>query len=110
MSTFAESNADSSKWQDLNPQELTNDNRLENIKGHLDLILLALEAIADISSEAILGAAQELNLTSVVGDRTTLWRLRASNPQRQSSGGRKKLDIVTGLARNWLLRKAVSHA
>ena len=97
MSTFAESNADSNQWQDLNPHELTteltNDNRLENIKGHLDLILLALEAIADISSEAILDAAQELNLTSVVGDRTTLWRLRASNPQRQSAGGRKKLDI-----------------
>ena len=66
---------------------------LENIKCHLDLVLLALEAIAEITSEAIVRAARDLHLESVVGDRLTLWRLRSSNPKRKTSGGRKKLDV-----------------
>lgn len=67
--------------------------QLENIKSHLDLILLALESIAGLGSEAMLQAAKDLHLESVVGDRVTLWRLRQSNPLRKSSGGRKKLDV-----------------
>lgn len=66
---------------------------LEDIKCHLDLVLLALEAIAEITSEAIIQAAKDLNLESVIGDRITLWRLRSSNPKRKTSGGRKKLDV-----------------
>jgi hypothetical protein len=67
--------------------------QLDNIKTHLDALLLALEAIANISSEAMLEAAQHLGLESVIGDRVELWRLRQSNPLRKSSGGRKKLDV-----------------
>ncbi|ACA99077.1 MULTISPECIES: DUF3038 domain-containing protein [Cyanophyceae] len=67
--------------------------QLENIKSHLDLVLLALESLAGLSSEAMLQAAKELNLEAVIGDRVTLWRLRQSNPLRKSSGGRKKLDV-----------------
>lgn len=67
--------------------------QLENIKSHLDLILLALESLSGMGSEAMLQAAKELNLESVIGDRVTLWRLRQSNPLRKSSGGRKKLDV-----------------
>ena len=93
MPTSINTNADSSKWQDLRSPQLTNDNQLENIKSHLDLVLLALEAIGNISSEAILAAAKDLNLESILRDRITLWRLRTSNPQRKSSGGRKKLDV-----------------
>ena len=109
----------SSRWQDLSQSKLTNDSQLKNIKSHLDLVLLALEAIANISSEAIIEAAKDLNLESMLGDRITLWRLRASNPQRKSSGGRKKLDveearslvlIICHLANRHqeLLRRAVS--
>ena len=79
------------EWQLANA-EATQGKELENIKCHLDLVLLALEAIANISSEAIIKAAQDLNLESVIGDRITLWRLRSSNPKRKSSG-RKKLDV-----------------
>lgn len=86
-------NPNSSRWQDLSKLEFTDDSQLENIKFHIDLVLLALEAIANISSEAIIEAAKDLNLESVIGDRITLWRLRSSNPQRKSSGGRKKLDV-----------------
>jgi hypothetical protein len=69
------------------------DTELEDIKCHLDLVLLALEAIANISSEAMIQAAQDLHLESVIGDRLTLWRLRSSNPKRKTTGGRKKLDV-----------------
>lgn len=76
------------------PLEKTpDDQHLANIKTHLDLILLALEALTAITSEAMLQAAKELNLESVIGDRVELWRLRQSNPLRKSSGGRKKLDV-----------------
>ena len=83
----------SSRWEDLSQPNLTNNHQLENIKSHLDLVLLALEAIANISSEAVIAAAKDLNLESVLDDRITLWRLRSSNPYRRSSGGRKKLDV-----------------
>lgn len=82
-----------SQWQELANAKVTHSKELENIKCHLDLVLLALEAIADISSEAMIQAAEDLNLTSVIGDRLTLWRLRTSNPQRKTTGGRKKLDV-----------------
>jgi hypothetical protein len=48
--------------------------QLDNIKAQLDLVLLALEALANIGSEAILQAAKELNLADVVADRVALWR------------------------------------
>lgn len=106
-------------WQDLQQLKSPSPGQLENIKSHLDLVLLALEAIASITSEAILQAAKELNLESIVGDRISLWRLRQSNPHRKSSGGRKKLDveearslvlIICHLAKQHqeLIRRAVS--
>ena len=79
--------------QDLPKDVNLNLQQLENIKAHLDVILLALESLLGIGSEAILQAAKELNLNSVIADRVGLWRLRQSNPARKSSGGRKKLDV-----------------
>jgi hypothetical protein len=82
-----------SSWQELTLLKSPDLDRLDNIKAHLDLILLSLEAIANLSSEAMLQAAKELNLESMIADRVELWRLRQSNPLRKSSGGRKKLDV-----------------
>ncbi|QZZ22134.1 DUF3038 domain-containing protein [Leptothermofonsia sichuanensis E412] len=67
--------------------------QLDNIKAQLDLVLLALEALAGIGSEAMLQAATELKLESLVADRVSLWRLRQSSPLRKGQGGRKKLDV-----------------
>ncbi|NJR40542.1 MAG: DUF3038 domain-containing protein [Leptolyngbyaceae cyanobacterium CSU_1_4] len=66
--------------------------QLDNIKAQLDLVLLALEALANIGSEAILQAATELDLAAVVADRVALWRLRQSSPLRKGQG-RKRLDV-----------------
>jgi hypothetical protein len=82
-----------SKWQELPLVQAPDLQQLDNIKAHLDLVLLALEAIADISSEGMLQAAKELDLESIIADRVSLWRLRQSNPLRKSAGGRKKLDV-----------------
>jgi hypothetical protein len=67
--------------------------QLDNIKTQLDLVLLALEALTGLGSEAMLQAAIDLGVQEMVGDRVALWRLRQSNPMRRGSGGRKKLDI-----------------
>lgn len=66
--------------------------QLDNIKAQLDLVLLALEALAGIGSEAMLQAAADLDLTETVGDRVALWRLRQSSPLRKGQG-RKRLDV-----------------
>ena len=66
--------------------------QLDNIKAQLDLVLLALESLAGIGSEAILAAAKSLQLDSLLADRVGLWRLRQSSPLRKGHG-RKKLDV-----------------
>jgi len=67
--------------------------QLDNIKAQLDLVLLALESLVGITSEAMLQAATELKLEALVADRVGLWRLRQSSPLRRGQGGRKKLDV-----------------
>jgi hypothetical protein len=66
--------------------------QLDNIKAQLDLVLLALESLVGLGSEAILQAATELNLADVVADRVALWRLRQSSPLRKGQG-RKRMDV-----------------
>ncbi|OCR01397.1 hypothetical protein BCD67_23375 [Oscillatoriales cyanobacterium USR001] len=82
----------SPKWEEI-ADRVPEPTQLDNIKAQLDLVLLALEALAGIGSDAMLRVAAELNLESVVADRVSLWRLRQSNPLRKSQGGRKKLDV-----------------
>lgn len=82
----------SPSWDDLSRAK-PDSTQLDNIKTQLDLVLLALESLAGIGSEAMLQAALALNLESKIPDRVTLWRLRQSNPLRKGEGGRKKLDV-----------------
>jgi len=93
MTSIVKTPASTPQWDDLPLPQQPNEVQLDNIKAQLDLVLLALEALANIGSEAILQAAAELNLESIVADRVALWRLRQSNPMRKSQGGRKKLDV-----------------
>ncbi|MCT7951676.1 DUF3038 domain-containing protein [Ancylothrix sp. C2] len=81
------------EWENLIPPTGPQPAQLDNIKTQLDLVLLALESLAGIGSEAMLRAAVELNIETMVADRVSLWRLRQSNPIRKGSGGRKKLDV-----------------
>ena len=66
--------------------------QLSSIKAQLDLVLMAIEALTDIGSDAVLMAAKELALSKTLSDRVGLWRLRQSSPLRKGQG-RKKLDI-----------------
>lgn len=93
MRSTANTPTPSPQWKDLPLGQAPDPRQLDNIKAQLDLVLLALEVLAGIGSEAMLQAAAELNLESLVADRVSLWRLRQSNPLRKSSGGRKKLDV-----------------
>jgi hypothetical protein len=93
MHSVANSATPNSQWEDLNQIAAPSSIQWENIKTQLDLVLLALETLTGIGSEAMLSAAINLNLESKVPDRVALWRLRQSNPLRKGQGGRKKLDI-----------------
>ena len=66
--------------------------QLSSIKAQLDLVLMAIEALTQIGSDAVLIAAKELQLDQALSDRVSLWRLRQASPLRKGKG-RKKLDI-----------------
>jgi hypothetical protein len=91
-STVKPSTDDPSVWAELPLTRQPDPTQLDNIKAQLDLVLLALEALTQISSEAMLQAAAELNLTDLVADRVALWRLRQSSPLRRGQG-RKRMDV-----------------
>lgn len=93
MQSAANSPTPGSQWEDLTKIPAPNAVQWDNIKTQLDLVLLALETLTGIGSEAMLQAAINLNLESKVPDRVALWRLRQSNPLRKGQGGRKKLDV-----------------
>ncbi len=80
-------------WNDLPLAQVPQSGQLDNMKAHIDLVLLSLESLTNISSDAMLQAAQNLNLEAMIPDRVELWRLRQSNPHRRSAGGRKTLDV-----------------
>ncbi|MBE9179236.1 DUF3038 domain-containing protein [Oculatella sp. LEGE 06141] len=92
MPPSVKSSASNPAWDELTLANQPDPTQLDNIKAQLDLVLLALEALAKITSEGILQAAVELNLADVVSDRVALWRLRQSSPLRRGRG-RKRLDI-----------------
>jgi len=91
-STVKRSTDPSTAWAELALAQQPDPNQLDNIKAQLDLVLLALEVLAQISSEAMLQAAAELNLSALVADRVALWRLRQSSPLRRGQG-RKRMDV-----------------
>lgn len=53
-------------------------------RQQIDLILLAIEALELGGSEAMLFAAKELELQTIVKNRVVLWRLRCTNPLRRA--------------------------
>jgi hypothetical protein len=54
-------------------------------RQQIDLLLLAIEALDLGGSEALLVAARDLELQSLVKNRVALWRLRTTNPWRRNS-------------------------
>lgn len=91
-STVKPSTDEPSAWAELTLTQQPDPNQLDNIKAQLDLALLALEALTQMSSEAMLQAATDLKLTHLVPDRVALWRLRQSSPLRRGQG-RKRMDV-----------------
>ncbi len=53
------------------------------VQKHLDLLLLALEALQLGGSEYMLAIAQQLELNDIIHNRLSLWHLRCSNPWRK---------------------------
>ncbi|HIK34703.1 MULTISPECIES: DUF3038 domain-containing protein [unclassified Thermosynechococcus] len=63
------------------------------IKAQIDLILLSLEALAQVGSAEILTLAEAMGFEAYLPDRVGLWRLRQSSPLRRGRHGRRKLDV-----------------
>lgn len=74
------------------PQGAPTPRQLHSIKAQLDLVLLALEALTGLGSDAMLAAAESLKVSDLLSDRVNLWRLRQASPLRKGQG-RKKLDV-----------------
>ena len=53
------------------------------VQQHLDLLLLALEALQLGASEYMLAIAQQLELNTMIKNRLSLWHLRCNNPWRK---------------------------
>ncbi len=66
-------------------------------RTQIDLLLLAIEALDLGGAEAMLAAAKELGLESVVRGRVNLWLLRSSNPLRRFSQ-RQPMSLSEGKA------------
>lgn len=92
MSSTVKSFSAKSALDNLPTGQQPDSDQLDNIKAQLDLVLLALEALTGIGSEAMLQSAADLNLTEVVSDRVSLWRLRQASPLRKGQG-RKRMDV-----------------
>lgn len=63
------------------------------IKAQIDLILLSLEALAQVGSAEVLTLAEAMGFEAYLPDRVGLWRLRQSSPLRRGRNGRRKLDV-----------------
>ncbi|MEB3212509.1 MAG: DUF3038 domain-containing protein [Leptolyngbyaceae bacterium] len=65
---------------------------------HIDLLLLAIEALDLGGSEALLKTAKDLELQGIIENRVALWRLRSTNPLRRGSQRRSmSLDEARAL-------------
>lgn len=53
------------------------------LQQHIDLLLLALEALQIGESEYMLALAKQLKLETIIKNRLVLWRFRCSNPWRK---------------------------
>lgn len=84
--------AEQPNWEPFSLSSQPDPSQLDNIKAQLDLVLLALEGLTGIGSDAMLQAAKELNVADAVADRVSLWRLRQASPLRKGQG-RKRLDV-----------------
>ncbi len=54
------------------------------LQQHIDLLLLALEALELGASEKMLTTVKDFNLQDIIKNRIALWRLRSSNPWRRA--------------------------
>jgi hypothetical protein len=118
MLSDANSTSSFPQEQELVLPKITDASQLDNIWDRLDTILLALQAIADLTPQNILQAAKELNLASVMEEHKDLWWLPRSdsedeiprNQELEIKKARSLVLIICHLARQHqeLIRRAVS--
>ena len=73
MSSNIKADGDLQLWQDRADWESIDDSKLAKVDLRLKLVLLALEAISNISSKTVIQTAKYLDVESRVGDRLDIW-------------------------------------
>lgn len=98
-----------SRWQDLQQLPQPDRKQLERIEIYLDLVIIALIAIAKLDSEALLQAAGDLNLTAL-GDRPLRWQQSGTNKPLNVDEARSLVLIICHQANRHqeLIRRAVT--
>lgn len=104
--------------EQLNKIESLDRHQLAKIESYLELILLALKAIADIDSEAVIQATKDLDLDAIVRKRIAAWQSNLNSidktvesvPRLNVEEVRSLAIVICYLARQnrELLRRAVS--
>ncbi|MDJ0509033.1 MAG: DUF3038 domain-containing protein [Crocosphaera sp.] len=92
MSPFVSTMSDSNSSVDSKPMVLdvlpdftiSGQRCAARIQQHIDLLLLALEALELGASEKMLTTVKHFNLQEIIKNRIALWRLRSSNPWRRA--------------------------
>jgi Protein of unknown function (DUF3038) len=80
------------------PDVLTADTECpRRTRTHLDLMMLAIEALDLTGAEAILAVSQELQLEGIIRNRVALWQLRGTNPMRRLSQ-RRPMNLLEAKA------------
>ncbi len=80
------------------PDVLTADSECpRRTRTHLDLMMLAIEALDLTGAEAILAVSQELQLDGIIRNRVALWRLRGTNPMRRLNQ-RRPMNVLEAKA------------
>ncbi|GBF79676.1 DUF3038 domain-containing protein [Aphanothece sacrum] len=80
-------------WEDLTLSHAPTGLKLDQIQIHLDLVLLALEALTNLNSESLLATAQELNISMSIAQTFNLWRECILNPSLNNGRSGKKLQL-----------------
>lgn len=104
--------------QELNLPKVIDVDQLDKIWKRLEIILLALETIADLTPQNIVQTAKKLNLETEIEKQRGLWRLSSLHTENKSSRNqelelkkaRSLVLIICYLARQHqeLIRRAVS--
>lgn len=78
MTSVAQISSSATSWGDFPLANVPTSEQLNQIKIHLDLVLLGLEALTDVNPDSLVQVAQDLGLKTTIVKGWQLWQQRQS--------------------------------